>query len=269
MTVLITGAAAGLGQATARRFLEGGATVYALDRVPADDLAGAIPLVADVTDTETLERLAQELATAGVELDAVMSFAGIHRMENFLEVADRDLEQVFDVNVLGPIRVNRAFFPLLKQGGTLLVTTSEVAPLDPLPFNGLYSVSKCALDAYTQALRQEAGLLGAQVVTLRPGSFSTALSASSIPSMEKMAEKSRYYGGNAPRFAALMTRFAGRFAHPDRLAERVWRLMRRRRKRCVVTVHPNLLLRLLALLPKRMQCRIVAALIRTKSPKNP
>ena len=66
--------------------------------------------------------------------------------------------------------------------------TSEVASLDPMPFNGLYNVSKTALDSYSQALRQELNLLGQVVITIKPGSIETPLSEGSLVDTKNLAE---------------------------------------------------------------------------------
>lgn len=261
MNILITGAASGLGRAAAMLFSKNGDTVYALDisTVAAQDRL--IPFYADITEESSLQAVFSRLQADGVQLDAIINFAGMIFIDNYLEVAEEKLRKIFNVNLLGAMRVNKLFFPLLRENGKIVITTSEVAPLDPLPFNGIYSTTKTALDCYAQALRQEAGLLGRRVITIRPGAFNTPLAGGSIPSMHEMAQRSRYFGGQGERFETLMRKFTGKLQDPEKLAKTIFRAVHKRHPRNIYTVHSNLGLRLLSLLPKGMQVKVVRLLV--------
>ena len=261
MNILITGAASGLGRAAAMLFSKNGDTVYALDisTVAAQDRL--IPFYADITEESSLQAVFSRLQADGVQLDAIINFAGMIFIDNYLEVAEEKLRKIFNVNLLGAMRVNKLFFPLLRENGKIVITTSEVAPLDPLPFNGVYSTTKTALDCYAQALRQEAGLLGRRVITIRPGAFNTPLAGGSIPSMHEMAQRSRYFGGQGERFETLMRKFTGKLQEPEKLAKTIFRAVHKRHPRNIYTVHSNLGLRLLSLLPKGMQVKVVRLLV--------
>ena len=261
MNILITGAASGLGRAAAMLFSRNGDTVYALDisTVAAQDRL--IPFYADITEESSLQAVFSRLQADGVQLDAIINFAGMIFIDNYLEVAEEKLRKIFNVNLLGAMRVNKLFFPLLRENGKIVITTSEVAPLDPLPFNGIYSTTKTALDCYAQALRQEAGLLDRRVITIRPGAFNTPLAGGSIPSMHEMAQRSRYFGGQGERFETLMRKFTGKLQDPEKLAKTIFRAVHKRHPRNIYTVHSNLGLRLLSLLPKGMQVKVVRLLV--------
>ena len=261
MNILITGAASGLGHAAATLFSRNGDTVYALDISPIPAQERLIPFQSDITDESSLQAVYSQLEADGVQLDAIINFAGMIFIDNYLEVEEEKLHRIFDVNLLGAMRVNKIFFPLLQEDGKIVITTSEVAPLDPLPFNGIYSTTKTALDCYAQALRQEAGLLGRRVITIRPGAFNTPLAGGSIPSMHAMAQRSRYFSGQGERFETLMRKFTGKLQDPEKLAKTIFRAVHKRRPRNVYTVHSNLGLRLLSLLPKGMQVKVVKLLI--------
>ena len=264
MKVLITGAASGLGRAAAAFFSQNGASVYALDRQPIPQMEGLVPFSADITSESSLLSVFERLRADSVQLDAIINFAGMIFIDNFLEVEESRLQKIFDVNLLGAMRVNKTFFPLLRKNGKILITTSEVAPLDPLPFNGIYSTTKTALDCYAQALRQEAGLLGYRVITVRPGAFHTPLAGGSIPSMHAMTQRSRYVGGQGERFETLMRKFTGKLQDPEVLAKKIYRIVNLRHPKNIYTVHSNPGLRLLALLPKGLQVRVVRLLVGRK-----
>ena len=264
MKVLITGAASGLGRAAAAYFSQNGASVYALDRQPIPQMEGLVPFSADIRSESSLLSVFERLRADSVQLDAIINFAGMIFIDNFLEVEESRLQKIFDVNLLGAMRVNKTFFPLLRKNGRILITTSEVAPLDPLPFNGIYSTTKTALDCYAQALRQEAGLLGYRVITVRPGAFHTPLAGGSIPSMHAMTQRSRYFGGQGERFETLMRKFTGKLQDPEVLAKKIYRIVNLRHPKNIYTVHSNPGLRLLALLPKGLQVRVVRLLVGRK-----
>ena len=89
--------------------------------------------------------------------------------------------------------MSRLFHSLLTESGRIILVTSEVAYLDPMPFNGLYSVSKTALECYAQALRQEINLLDQKVITIRPGAIKTPLCDGSLTDTESLAAATELY----------------------------------------------------------------------------
>ncbi|PWM74554.1 MAG: hypothetical protein DBX59_03235 [Bacillota bacterium] len=261
MNVLLTGAGSGIGAAIASLYADNGHRVYALDIKPAAPAKNITPFAADIRDEGALSAVAQALREQSVQLDCIINVAGIFLMDSFLEIGEDKLRAVFDVNLLGAVRVNKIFFPLLRKNGKIFITTSEVAPLDPLPFNGIYGVSKTALDAYAQALRHEAGLLGAKVVTVRPGAIRTPLAQGSVPAMRKMSETSAYFGGQAEKFQRIMEKFTGRMLAPERVAQKIYKVSFKKCPKCVYRIHNNVLLKLLSALPKRWQVAIIYRLL--------
>lgn len=260
MTVLITGARGGLGGAAALYFSALGDFVYALDvNVPKDvgitHNIRHIPL--DLTDAAAVERLGKLFFDRGIKLDCVIHFAGVHKMCSLIEEDADTLKRMLDINLLGAARVNRAFFPCLKKGGKIIITTSEVAGQDAMPFNGAYHITKAALDCYAQALRQELNHIGYRVVTLRPGAFETPLEKGSINSMEEMCGKSAYFSDKATAYARLMRAFTGTPKNPAELAKLVYRAAHSKHPHSVYTVGENPYLRLLALLPPGAQTTVV------------
>ena len=187
MSILITGAASGIGRAAAELAASLGHRVYALDinESSSEGLAGSF--VADITDGESLEGVRSALESDGIKLDAIITAAGVHAMASLVEDDFAKIERLMNINLTGTMRTVNAIYPLLGDGGRIVMLTSEVATLDPLPFNGLYSISKCALESYAQALRQELNLIGQRVVTVRPGAIATPLAGASIKATEDLA----------------------------------------------------------------------------------
>ena len=262
MNILLTGAGSGLGKATTEYLSRFGNCIFACDLKPPVKENNIIPMAVDITQENQLKAVFTELQKGHVKLDAMINVAGIFHMDNLLEIQEERLVKMLEVNLLGAIRVNKIFFPLLREHGKILITSSEVAPLDPVPFNSVYHITKTALDSYAQALRQEAGLLGYHVITVRPGAFATPLEQSSVPSMREMSESSRYFGGQAERFAELMRMFTGKPADPVKYAKLIEKILRKKHPAAVYTIHANIGLRLLALLPKNMQVSVVKRLLK-------
>ena len=264
MRVLVTGAASGIGAATVEEFLSHGVEVYALDILSVPPREGVVPLQADVSDPAALGRVADTLAEGGVVLDVMVLVAGIHRMASLVEADQEILSRVIEVNTLGAMHTVRAFHPLLGARGRIVIVTSEVASLDPLPFNGLYSVSKTALDAYAQALRQELTLLGQTVVTVRPGAIATPLCAGSLTATESLTERTVLYRRQARHFLAITKSFMGRPLTPDKLSPLLYRVATVAHPRLTYSKHRNFGMVLLSLLPLRLQCAIIKLLLNRK-----
>ena len=264
MTVLLTGAAGGIGAAAADFFLARGWQVYAIDITPIPPREGLIPLCADITDPTALARVAADLAARDVTLDAMLLAAGIHRMVSLVETDADALRRVMEVNALGTMQTVRAFHPLLAARGRVVIVTSEVGALAPLPFNGLYSVSKATLEAYAQALRQELGLLGQTVVTVRPGAVATPLCSDSLSHTEQLTHSTVLYRSQSHRFLSLTRACMGRPITPDKLAPTLFRAVTAKHPRLSYAKHRNLGLVLLGMLPLRLQCFIIRVLLNRK-----
>ena len=112
----------------------------------------------------------------------------------------------------------RAMHPYLAKDGRIIIITSEVAGFDPMPFNGLYSMSKTALESYAQALRQELNLIGQRVITIRPGAVKTPLADGSIKATKALAERTKLYQKGAKRFSFIASKFMGTPIEPKKLA---------------------------------------------------
>jgi len=261
MDVLITGAASGIGWAAAGRFLDRGHRVWAIDRVPVPERQGLTGFIADITEEASLAQVSQSLQQAGVELDVILNIAGIHRMVSLVEAGCQEMKRVIDVNLTGAILVDRVFHSCLAPGGRIVIVTSEVASLDPMPFNGLYSVTKTALDAYAQALRQELNLIGQKVVTVRPGAVDTPLCKASVTDTGALARSTVLYRKQAKSFSGLAAKFMGRPIPPEKLASLIYKAATVRHPRTVYQKHRNPGLVLLNLLPRSSQCALIRWLL--------
>ena len=263
--VLVTGVAGGMGRAAARRLLALGERVVGLDlRPPEPPLEGLRFLRTDLTDPASVRRAADTLAGEQVRVRAILHLAGLYDLNSLVEMEEADWRRIFAVNLDGVYRVNRCFLPLLESGSRIVITTSELAPLDPLPFTGIYAVTKAALDRYASALRMELQLLGIRVIVLRPGAVDTRLLDVSTARLEAFCANTAHYAPNADRFRRIVNRVEARKVPPERVASLAERALYRRHPRAVYSLNRNPLLLLLNALPGWLQRAVIRRVLKTK-----
>ena len=172
-----------------------------------------------------------------IKLDAIINIAGIHKIASFIESDYNDFKNVINVNLLGTINVNKTLYPSLKSDGRIIIVTSEVASLDPLPFNGLYNVSKTALDSYAQSLRQELNLLNKKVITIRPGAIKTPLSDNSLVDIDNLANETKLYNKQAKKFLSISKKFMGTPLNPNKLAKLIYKVTNKKHPKYIYNIH--------------------------------
>ncbi len=266
MNLLITGAASGIGQAVAKHFMECGHTVYGIDLTNTESHSNYLGFTADITDEDSLQNVRKYLLENNITLNAILNIAGIHMMASLVESDFSKMKKVVDVNLSGTLLVNRVFYDRLAKHGRIIIVTSEVAAFDPMPFNGLYNVTKTALDTYAQALRQELNLLGQKVVTIRPGAVETNLSTASMKATRALADTTVLYRKQARNFAGLAAKFMGKPIKAEVLAALIYKATTANHPKLIYSKHPNIGLVLLSALPKRTQCNVIKLLLRHKLP---
>lgn len=163
---LITGASSGIGAATAIEYAKNGYFVYLMARnkerlqeVAAKCRSGASIVSCDVTDVAALNKRLDEMLTAKIHrIEVVVNNAGIYQTHSTEEGTDEIWMKQFEVNLLGPVRIARAFFPYFKeQGGGSIVNISSTLGLRPGGSNSSYSASKAAMVNWTQSLALDGG----------------------------------------------------------------------------------------------------------------
>jgi NAD(P)-dependent dehydrogenase (short-subunit alcohol dehydrogenase family) len=174
--ILVTGASSGLGRATAETLAAKGYFVYAGARKAEDiralDAIENIKAVRlDVTIQSEIEAAVRTVIDGGHGLHAIVNNAGVGLMSPLIELEDDDLDFIFDVNVHGPVRITKAFAPLLIQSKGRVVNIGSIAGVQTRSFYGPYSMSKHALEAFTDALAIELAKFDVKVSIIDPGGF--------------------------------------------------------------------------------------------------
>lgn len=260
--VLISGAYGGMGYKTAKLFAEKGYTVFALDKTVKEAEENILPVSADVTDTESLKNAFEQVKSITSELFAILHFAGVYMLDSLVEISEEDFDKIFKINLYGGFYINKIFMPLLKEGSRIILTTSELAPLDPLPFTGIYAVTKAALDKYAYSLKMELQLLGISVSVIRAGAVSTGMLGVSTAALEKFCEKTTTYQCNAKNFREIVTRVEARSVPPEKIAEQALKILQVKKPAFVYNVNRNPLLLLLNALPQQWQFNIIKNILK-------
>lgn len=252
-SILITGAFGGMGKATSQLLAEMGYRVFALDLRVKEACENIIPIKADITDEESLNNAVEVVKSYTDELFAIIHFAGIYMLDSLVEMGKDAFERIYKINFLGAFLVNKCFLPLLKKGSKILITTSELASLNPLPFTGIYAIMKGALDKYAFSLRMELQLLGIDVCVLRAGAVKTDMLGVSTNALDRFVEKTKLYSCNAKRFKSIVDRVEAKSIPTEKLAHRVAKIIKKKKPAFAYSINRNPLLLTLSILPHRIQ----------------
>ncbi|WP_181705368.1 SDR family NAD(P)-dependent oxidoreductase [Chthonobacter rhizosphaerae] len=189
--ILVTGAAGGIGAATARRFAASGWRVLLTDRdrdrleAVAAELPGSAVHAADVTDGAACRAIVAWAAATAGRLDALVNAAGIWREGPAEDTTEEDVDAILGVNVRAVCLLSAAAIPHLKETEGLIVNLSSDAGIQGNAGAAVYCASKGAVSLYTKALALELAPHGVRVNAVCPGDVDTPM----------MAYQARRYGG--------------------------------------------------------------------------
>jgi NAD(P)-dependent dehydrogenase (short-subunit alcohol dehydrogenase family) len=219
---LLTGAASGIGRATALKLARHGAQLYLTDR----DAAGLAVTVADaralgadvaeyraldISDYDAVAAFAADIHTRHPAMDIVMNIAGVSAWGTVDQLTHRHWRSMIDINLMGPIHIIETFVPPMVAAGRggQLVNVSSAAGLVALPWHAAYSASKYGLRGLSEVLRFDLARHGIGVSVVVPGAVKTPL----VKSVE-IAGVDR----DDPRVVRWVDRFSGHAVSPERVA---------------------------------------------------
>lgn len=182
---LVTGAARGIGLATAKRFLADGWRVALLDiegellNSAVADLANpenALALHCDVSDSKAVAGALAEIERRFGRLDALVNNAGVAVFAPLLETSDQDWKRVLEVNLTGPFLCTKAAAPLMREhGGGAIVNITSISAVRASTLRSAYGTSKAGLAHLTKQLAVELASLRIRVNAVAPGPVETAM----------------------------------------------------------------------------------------------
>jgi NAD(P)-dependent dehydrogenase (short-subunit alcohol dehydrogenase family) len=201
--VLVTGASSGIGRKMAERLAKEGYFVYAGAR-KAEDIAALskIPnmqgIRLDVTVAADIAAAVETVKGGGRGLYGVVNNAGVAIVGPLVETEEKELQSLMDVNVFGPFRVTKAFAPMLIASKGRVVTTSSISGILSGPFLGAYSMSKHAIEAFSDALGAEMAQFGIKTSLIEPGNYRSEIGRNTMAQVEAMTARTKGTPYEAP-----------------------------------------------------------------------
>lgn len=197
LAAVVTGGASGIGAAIAAKLQAMGAEVSVLDLNPNDLPEGQLGFACDVSDDASVTAAIDRTVAAFGRIDIVVNNAGIGAQGSIEDNDDAEWARVWDINVVGMVRVARAAMPhLRKSPSAAIVNTSSIAATAGLPQRALYSATKGAVLSLTQAMAADHLREGVRVNAVNPGTADTPwigrlLNSADDPAAEREALNAR------------------------------------------------------------------------------
>lgn len=244
-TVVVTGAASGIGEATVQRLHRAGHRVVALVRrmegaaqLQALDPERCIVRRVDVTIADDVARIGTEIdVLCGAEgLGGLVNCAGVSTMGPVETATLDELRRTLEVNTIGAVAMAQACLPALRRGSGRIVNVGSIGGRVATPLLGIYGASKFALDAITTALRHELRPAGIAVSLVEPGVVDTPMTTRGPALFDTCraalpADVAAYYGAQLDRGMKNYKRATARPSAPDCVAKAIEHALVARRPR--------------------------------------
>ncbi|OUR95056.1 short-chain dehydrogenase/reductase [Flavobacteriales bacterium 34_180_T64] len=177
--VLITGGSSGIGKSIGEFLTKKGYIVYGTSRNPERYADSEFKLVQlDVSNIESIKRAVKTVVDTEGELDVLINNAGAGITGPIEEIPNEEIKRNFETNVFGPINVIKAVLPQMRiQNSGLIINVTSIAGYMGLPYRGIYSASKGALELLTEAFRMEIKDFNIHMTNVAPGDFATNIAA--------------------------------------------------------------------------------------------
>ncbi len=177
--VLITGGSSGIGKSIGEYLTQKKYIVYGTSRNPDNYNNSEFPIVAlDVTDKTTISQCIESVIETEGKIDVLINNAGAGITGPIEETPDVEIRRNFETNFFGPIEVIKSVLPQMrKQNSGLIINVTSIAGYMGLPYRGVYSASKGALELITEAFRMEIKDFNIKMTNVAPGDFATNIAA--------------------------------------------------------------------------------------------
>jgi len=222
--VLITGGSSGIGKSIGEFLNSKGYIVYGTSRNPAKIKEHPFKLIAlDVTNVKSIQLAVSKIINKENRLDILINNAGMGITGPIEDTPTDEMRKVFDTNFFGPIDVMKAVLPQMrKQKSGLIINITSIAGYMGLPFRGIYSSTKGALELATEAISMEVKNFGIQVVNVAPGDFATNIASGRYhtPVFENSPYKKNYQEN-----LDLMNVHVDSGSNPIQMAEKIYKII--------------------------------------------
>ena len=267
--IIITGASSGFGKACAEHLVQVGHRVYGTSRraqFPQEAIDHLQPqlIPMDVCSEKSVHAAVNFILKREKHIDVVVNNAGMGVAGAVEDTSVEEAKALFDTNFFGALRVCRAVLPTFRsQKSGLIINISSLGGLVTLPFQGLYSASKYALESVSDALRMEVKPDGIKVVVVEPGDFRTNFSESRVVSAQ--SNESSPYKQRCDRALAVMAKDESEGYDPQLLAELLGQIIKTKSPRHRYSIGPlsqRVAIGLRWLMPSWLRDRVLMLLYR-------
>ncbi|MDP5158626.1 MAG: SDR family oxidoreductase [Flaviramulus sp.] len=222
--VLITGGSSGIGKSIGEFLIKKGFVVYGTSRNPEKYKDSKFPILAlDVKVLDTIHSTVSKIIEIENRLDIVINNAGAGITGPIEEIPEIEIKNNFETNFFGPINVVKSVLPQMrKQQSGLIINITSIAGYMGLPYRGIYSASKGALELITEAFRMELKDFNIQMTNVAPGDFATNIAEGRYHA--PLLDNSPYnkpYGDTLE----LMNKHVDNGSNPNIMAEAIFRII--------------------------------------------
>ncbi|MFY9556463.1 MAG: SDR family NAD(P)-dependent oxidoreductase [Blastocatellia bacterium] len=263
--IVVTGASAGIGEATARRLARGGAIVVitarradkleALKRDIESSNGRSLAITSDVTSQQDRERLVQETMRAFGRIDVLVNNAGYGQRGPVELVPVDAIRQNFETNLFSLIALTQLVIPIMRaQQSGRIINISSVAGRIARPLSSVYDATKHALEAISDGMRGELAPFGIQVVIVEPGFITTEFMGVANDNARPILDNPGPYGDAVERLSGIIQRLRKMAGRPEDIAEVVFKALvaRKPRARYAAPGHARFALAAKRVLPSRL-----------------
>ena len=260
MVILITGITSGFGRAMAERLNANGHKVYGTHRKDCVKIPGVYYIKADVRDEESVDNAVNTVLSKEGRIDVFINNAGMGVGGPLEFTTIDDARTQMDVNFMGMVRFLNRIVPVMRrQRQGKIICVSSIGGLMGLPYQGMYSASKFAIEGYCEALRLEVRQFGISVTVINPGDFFTGFTAARTKNLPP--ETTAAYPGYSDSMKSIESDERSGL-QPDYLARRICRIVCKRHPRnryIIATFIQKTSVVLKAFLPAKWCDRILAS----------
>jgi len=229
--ILVTGGSSGIGLATCRYLQHKGCTVYGTSRKTRNgELMHGIPMIQLVVeDSNSIYNAVEWLIAKEGRIDVLVNNAGSGSAGAVEDTTTEEIQKLFNTNVFGQLECCRAVIPhMRKQNKGQIINMSSIGGEFGLPYRGVYSASKSAIDRFSETLRMELMRWNIAVSIVQPGDYKTNINNNRIIAQRSLEKDSPYYKSFSKNYRSISNDIS-KGHDPIDVAKVVWKIINSKR----------------------------------------